>query len=66
MKEMVRKQRWIVGMAVAVLGVQTGCGGGREFRETAFPAIHSGVSSILNGLVDGVFAAIEVDPLTAG
>lgn len=66
MKHTVRRQGWIVGMAVAVFGIQAGCVGGREFRETALPAIHSGVSSILNGLVDGVFAAIEVDPLTAG
>ena len=65
MKKMVRRQGWIVGLVVAVFGIQTGCVGGTEFRETALPAIHSGVSSILNGLVDGVFAAIEVDPLTA-
>ena len=65
MKQTVRSQRWIAGMAVAVFALPTGCVGGKEFRETAFPAIHTGVSSILNGLVDGVFAAIEVDPETA-
>jgi len=37
----------------------TSCTFGREFREAAGPALQSGVTSILTGLVNGVFAAIE-------
>jgi hypothetical protein len=40
--------------------LQAGCPlTGREFREVATPAVHTGVSQILNGLLDGLFAAIE-------
>lgn len=46
---------------VAVLA--TGCGKTHdEFRAVATPAIHNGVSQILNGLLDGLFAAIAVEP----
>ncbi len=34
---------------------------GTQFREAALPAIETGMSSILNGLLEGVFAAIEVE-----
>ena len=42
----------------------SGCvaGAGREFRNAALPAIRSGATSILNGLLDGLFAAIEPEP----
>ncbi|GEM_PF-3545531 len=30
-----------------------------EFRATAVPALHSGVQSILSGIVDGFFAVVE-------
>ena len=49
---------------VAAAALSTGCLAGREFREIAVPAVHSGVSLILDGLVDGVFAILEPD--TAG
>jgi len=38
---------------------------GRQFREAALPAIESGMSSILNGILDGVFASIEVESSTS-
>ena len=38
---------------------QTGCLAGTEFRAAALPAVESGVEQILDGLVDGIFAAIQ-------
>lgn len=35
---------------------------GTEFREAASPAVRSGVTEIVNGLLDGIFAAIEPEP----
>jgi len=53
-------------MGFTALAVSTitpaGCEVGKEFRAAATPAIHTGVSAIVNGLVDGLFAAIEVEP----
>lgn len=50
-------------MAAAILPIG-GClpAGGTAFRNTALPAIQTGVSSILDGVVNGVFAAIAVEP----
>lgn len=45
-----------------VIGIQSGCTPGREFRAAAGPAIQNGISLILDGLVDGIFAAIEPEP----
>ena len=59
------KQRaWRIMRAAAsvVLIGLAGCDVGTEFRAAATPAVHAGVSSIINGLVDGVFAAIAVEP----
>lgn len=44
----------------------TNCTFGREFRDAAGPALQSGVTSILTGLVNGLFAAIEPEPETDG
>ena len=46
--------------AILLMG-STGCipTRGVQFREAALPAIESGVSSIMNGVLDGIFAAIE-------
>lgn len=57
------------GRAAAVMVIAMiagGCSAGREFRSIAGPAVQSGVSSILDGLVDAVFAVIEPDPETTG
>lgn len=53
----------LLGLAILTLG---GCVPveGRQFRETALPAIESGMSSILNGILDGVFASIAVESST--
>ena len=55
------------GLSVCLLGLapilQGGCIPiqGTQFREAALPAIETGMSSILNGILDGVFASIEVE-----
>jgi hypothetical protein len=36
--------------------------GGEEFREVAGPAVQSGVTQIVTGLLDGLFATIAPDP----
>ena len=36
-----------------------GCSIGKDFRAAAGPAVETGVNAILDGLVDGLFAAIE-------
>jgi hypothetical protein len=41
--------------------MQLGCLSGTEFRSAAAPAIKTGVNSILDGLVDGLFAVVEPD-----
>lgn len=38
---------------------------GREFVATAGPSVKNGVTLIVNGLLDGLFAAIEPDATTA-
>ena len=49
-------------LATLALVPQTACTFGREFRAVATPAFQQGVSQILNGLVDGIFAAIAPEP----
>ncbi len=63
------KQGWpsILAMAVvatAMLMTNLGCNAGRQFREVASPAVQSGARDILNGLLDGFFAAIAPEPQT--
>ncbi|UCE59316.1 MAG: hypothetical protein JSU63_17965 [Phycisphaerales bacterium] len=45
-----------------VFAAQPGCEAGREFRDAALPSVETGVRDILDGLLDGVFAAIAVEP----
>jgi hypothetical protein len=49
------------GMLMAVAAGVAGCTVpyGPQFREVALPAIQTGVHSILDGFVNGVFATIE-------
>lgn len=54
---------WSV-VAATILVTQTGCLTGPEFRAAALPAMESGVEQILDGLVDGIFAAIEPETST--
>ena len=51
----------VIITAAIALSTQTGCPGGRQFREAALPAVQTGVDSILDGIVDGIFAAIAVE-----
>jgi len=49
-----------------VLLTACGCTTGRAFREAALPSLEAGISLVLDGIVDGVFAAIEPEPQTDG
>ncbi len=53
----------IVALAAAALLTGTACdeeAAARAFRDAAAGSLQTGVSSILNGVVDGLFAALEV------
>lgn len=45
----------------ALLPLQTGCDGdrGTEFRDAALDSLQDGVTAILDGIVDGIFAIAE-------
>ncbi|MFQ5412868.1 MAG: hypothetical protein ACE5E6_00275 [Phycisphaerae bacterium] len=48
----------------AVCIYQVGClPDGREFRDVAGPNVESGVRSVVTGLLDGLFAVIDPDPV---
>jgi hypothetical protein len=51
----------LIASLCLLASVQWGCLSGTEFRSVAAPAIKTGVSSILDGLVDGLFAVVEPD-----
>lgn len=57
--------RPVVWIALAGLALSSGAGcdddNSREFREAALDSLRQGVSTILDGLVDGAFAVIDVD-----
>ncbi|UCC28882.1 MAG: hypothetical protein JSU86_11850 [Phycisphaerales bacterium] len=59
-----RSQALAVAIAAIALSGVTGCVTGREFREAAGPAFQTGVTAIVNGLLDGFFAVIEPDTNT--
>lgn len=44
------------------LAMQPGCLLGPDFRKAAIPSVQSGTSMILDGLLDGFFAAIQPQP----
>ena len=60
--------RWYQGLAIGLAALAlsglAGCTVGREFREAAGPSVQTGVTQIVNGLLDGLFAAIEPEPTT--
>ncbi len=47
--------------SAGVLMAQGTCATGRQFREAALPSLESGINLILDGVVDGLFATIEVE-----
>lgn len=51
-----------LSVAMVLVTLSAGCDFNATFRQVAVPSVHSGVTQILNGLVDGVFAVI--DPTT--
>jgi hypothetical protein len=60
-----RRKRLIVALAAAgataMLMTQGACVDGRQFRTAALPALKGGVDLMLDGVVDGLFAAIAVE-----
>ena len=51
-----------IGVAATGLIALAGCDMlNKEFRQVAGPAVQSGVTDIVNGLLDGVFAVIDPD-----
>ncbi len=53
----------VTGLALLGLTLLAGCDSemAKEFREVASPSLQSGISSILDGVVDGVFAVVDPD-----
>lgn len=58
---------FVIGLGIAALAGQAGCVpySGTQFREIAIPSIQTGVTSVMNGLIDGIFAAFDVEPETS-
>ncbi|MFQ5590332.1 MAG: hypothetical protein ACE5HE_04125 [Phycisphaerae bacterium] len=48
------------GVTALLIG-QAACVTGRQFREAALPELESGVNLILDGVVEGLFAAVAVE-----
>ncbi len=46
---------------VLALSTQSGCSAGRQFVGAALPSVQQGVTLVVNGLLDGVFAAVDVE-----
>ena len=61
-----RSRKLAIGIGTVALASQAACipYSGTQFREAAIPAVQTGMSSIMNGLLDGLFAAIEVEKQT--
>jgi len=64
---MVRSSRRFLAGALAGIAVgfpltlSTGCVTGTEFRAAAGPAVQQGLTLILDGVLDGLFAVVEPD-----
>lgn len=56
-----RSQLVALALLAGSISLTTGCLTGTEFRSVAGPAVQSGVKSIVNGVLDGLFAVIEPD-----
>ena len=55
-------QRCAITFIVLFLGLQAGCLASQRFRDAAGPALQSGITDIVNGLLDGFFAVIDPPP----
>lgn len=56
----------VASLTTGVLMAQGACLSGTQFRDAALPALESGLNLILDGMVAGVFAAIEVEAPSGG
>lgn len=67
---MVQSSRRNLACALAAIAVvfpltlSAGCVTGTEFRAAAGPAVQQGLTLILDGVVDGLFAVVEPDTET--
>lgn len=43
-----------------MITIQTGCTLTDTFRTAAGPALQSGITDVVNGILDGIFAVIEL------
>lgn len=62
-------RRWAGQLVIAITGTSLvmlpSCPvAGRQFRDAAGPAVESGVTQVVNGLLSGVFAVIATEPET--
>ena len=58
-----RMQCAFLALATAILVVGTACDeeeAGRAFREAAVSSVQEGVNSIMDGVIDGMFAVFEM------
>ncbi len=60
-----KHRKWMIavtgGLALSLAG---GCAEAEEFRAIASGQVQSGLTSIVTGLINGVFAVIEPDQVT--
>lgn len=54
-----------LSVAMVLVAMSAGCSYNAAFRSVAVPSVQSGVTQILTGLVDGMFATIT-PPTTSG
>ncbi len=58
-------RRWFMAIGCGfALSTASGCSEAEEFRAIASGQVQSGLTSIVTGLIDGVFAVIEPDQIT--
>lgn len=63
-----KKRNWVATTLIlgGLLAVATcGCVAGQEFRAAAGDSLRSGLTTVTNGLIDGLFAVFEPDTTTS-
>jgi hypothetical protein len=58
-------QKVALALMAGSISLTIGCLTGAEFRAVAGPGVESGVKSIVNGVLDGLFAVIAPDASTS-
>lgn len=52
----------LMTIVIIALSLQFGCLATQRFRDAAGPALETGITNIVNGLLDGFFAVIATQP----